>query len=239
MSEEERKNFANILIEAIKMRSISVEKLSQAAGVPENVIGFLINEKFDKLPAAPYVHGYLVKISEALGLDGEKVWKEYLSEREEIRKSGARDILPPNRFAIPKVNRKVMGVILGVVLILIYGALRLPSILGTPSLSFGDLSGGITVTKSQNFTIKGSLENGDTLSVNGEAMTVDKSGEFEKAVVLNPGFNTFTFTASKVLGKTYTTTKQIYFQFEGTSTEALPTSTPTLFITTSTTTTKP
>ncbi len=236
MPDQEFKNFANILIEAIKMKSTSVEKLSQATGVPENVIGLLINEKFDKLPAAPYVHGYLLKISSTLGLDGEKVWKEYLSTKDEIRKSGAEDILPPNRFAIPKVNKKIAGVIIGIVLILIYAAFRLPSIIGTPLISFTDMPGGITVTKDQNFTIQGILKNGDTLSMNGESLTVDKNGDFEKAVVLNPGFNTFKFEATKILGKTYSTTKQVYFQFEGSSSSSPST---TLSSTTSTTTTKP
>ncbi len=225
MNEEERKNFSSILIEAIKVKSTSVEKLSQATGVPENVIGLLINEKFDKLPAAPYVHGYLLKISSALNLDGEKVWKEYLSTEDEIRKSGAEDILPPNRFAIPKVNKKIAGVIIGVVLILIYAAFRLPSIVGTPLISFTDMPGDITVTKDQNFTIQGILKNGDTLSMNGEGLTVDKNGDFQKAVVLNPGFNTFKFEAAKILGKTYSTTKQVYFQFEGSSSETFSTST--------------
>lgn len=231
MSEEERKNFANILIEAIKMKSTSVEKLSQATGIPENVIGLFINEKFDKLPAAPYVHGYLLKMSSVLGLDGEKVWKEYLSTKDEIRKSGAEDILPPNRFAIPKVNKKIAGVIIGIVLILTYAAFRLPSIRGTPFISFTDMPGDITVTRDQNFTIQGILKNGDTLSMNGENLTVDKNGDFEKAVVLNPGFNTFRFEATKILGKMYSTTKQVYFQFEGSSSSSPST--------TSTTTTKP
>ncbi len=230
MSEQE-KNFANILIEAINMKSTSVEKLSQATGVPENVISLFINEKFDKLPAAPYVHGYLLKISGVLGLDGEKVWKEYLSTRDEIRKSGAEDILPPNRFAIPKVNKKIAGVIIGIVLILIYAAFRLPSIVGTPLISFTNLPSDITVTKDQNFTIQGTLKNGDTLSMNGEGLTVDKNGAFEKAIVLNPGFNTFKFEATKILGKTFSATKQVYFQFEGSSSSLLST--------TSTTTTKP
>ena len=233
MSEEERKNFASIIIEALKIKSISVEKLSQTTGVPENVIGLLINEKFDKLPAAPYIHGYLIKISGALELDGERVWKEYLSERDEIRKSGEQDVLPPNRFEIPKVNKKIAGVILGVVVVLIYGAWRLPSILGTPTVTFSDLSGGITVTKDQNFTITGVLGNGNSLTVNGETIAVDKNGAFEKAVVLNPGFNTFDFEASKILGKTFSTTKQVYYQFEGSSSAAFPTSTPTTITTTS------
>lgn len=228
MPEEEFKNFANILVEALRTKSLSVEKLSQATGVPENVIGLLINEKFEKLPAAPYVHGYLVKISEALDLDGERVWKEYLSEKNEIRKSGEKDILPSNRFEMPALNKKIAGIGIVVVLILIYGAIRLPSILGTPAISFGDLSGAITVTKNQNFTIQGTLENGDNLMMNGEAMTVGKDGSFEKAVVLNPGFNTFKFEASKILGKTLSVTKQIYFQFEGTSSATLATSTPNL-----------
>ena len=34
----------------------------------ERSLALLLEERFDKLPPAPYVHGYLVKIAEALKL---------------------------------------------------------------------------------------------------------------------------------------------------------------------------
>ncbi len=214
MSDDNIKSFSSVIIEALKMKGMSVEKLSQLSGVPENVISLILDEKFGKLPAAPYVHGYIMKIGEVLGVDGEEVWTEYLKNKNDLKRSGEKDVLPPNRFEIPKVNKKMAGVIIVAVLIVLYLGFRLPSIMGSPALTFKDLSNGITVTKDQNFTIKGSVSPGDELTVNGESVLPDKDGGFEKTVVLNPGFNTFNFTATRVLGKTFSTTKQIYYQTE-------------------------
>lgn len=217
MPNGDSKNFSSFIIEALRVKGISVEKISQLSGVPESFISLIIDEKFEKLPPAPYVHGYIIKMSEVLGLDGEKVWNEYFEKDGHLRRSGERDILPPNRFEIPKINKKIAGAIIIAVLIIIYAGIRLPSILGRPTLTLENISGGITVTKEQNFTIKGTVSPGDEITVNGEALLPDRKGYFEKAIVLNPGFNTFTFIATKVLGRTYSVTKQIFYEASSTN----------------------
>ncbi len=216
MPNGDSKNFSLFIIEALRAKGISVEKVSQLSGVPESFISLIIDEKFDKLPPAPYVHGYIIKMSEVLGLDGEKVWNEYFEKDGHLRRSGERDILPQNRFEIPKINKKIAGAIIIAALVVIYAGIRLPSILGRPALTLENISGGITVTKDQNFTIKGTVTPGDELNINGESIIPDKNGIFEKAVVLNPGFNTFTFTATKVLGRTYSVTRQIFYETSST-----------------------
>ena len=102
-----RKNLINLILEALKLKGMNLEKLSQLSGVSERSLALLLEEQFDKLPPAPYVHGYLVKIAETLNLDGRELWREYLKNNEEIRRSGKEDILPLNRFAIPKLNKKL------------------------------------------------------------------------------------------------------------------------------------
>lgn len=218
MENSEYKSFSSIIIEALRAKGLSVARLSEITGIPENIISLLVEEKFHKLPAAPYVHGYIVKICDVLSLSGEKVWGEYLKDSEHIRKSGEKDTLPPNRFLIPKVNKKVFGVIMVVALVLLYFIVRLPSIIGTPNLALENLPGTITTTENQNFTVKGTITPGDKLTMNGQTIVPDSEGNFAEPVTLNPGFNTLNFTATKILGKTFSVTKQIFYQISGTST---------------------
>ncbi len=219
MPENERKNFADSLVEVLKIKGISVQKLSELTGIPENVISLIIEEKFNKLPAAPYLHGYIMKISDVLGLDGDAAWNEFSENREGIKRSGEKDTPPSNRFRAPKMNKAAIGGIIVAVLIVAYLTIRLPSILGTPELVLKNLPDAITISKSQNFTIMGTLTSGDELTVNDESIVPQSDGTFKKAVVLNPGFNTFNFEATKVLGRKYSVTKQIFYQPEaGTST---------------------
>ncbi len=104
--ENENKNLANLILEALKLKGLNLDKLSQLTGVSERSLALILEERFEKLPSAPYIHGYLLKIAEVLNLDGQKLWQEYLKNNAEIRRSGQEDTLPLNRFAIPKLNKK-------------------------------------------------------------------------------------------------------------------------------------
>lgn len=213
-SENDNKNLTNLILEALKLKGLTLDKLSQLTGVSERSLALLIEEKFDKLPPAPYVHGYLVKIAEVLNLDGQKLWQEYLKNNSDIRRSGQADILPPNRFAVQRMNKKVIVVSIIIAIVLIYGAFRLPGLFGQPELKISDLSDNTTVVQDSNFTVRGIMNPADELLVNGEAVYPDKDGNFQKNILLQSGFNNIIFQTKKLLGKTHTVTKQIFYQIK-------------------------
>ena len=199
--EERRNNLSSLILETLRAKNLSVEKLSQMTGVPERFLNLLIEERFEKLPAAPYVRGYLLKIAQALNLEGNRLWGEYLKDNALIRRSGKKDELPPNRFALSviTVNKKIIAFV-GVLLILgIFVAIRLPSILGVPELIV-DVEDDV-VTSSSVITLSGTIELKDQLTINGELIYPDSNGAFTKTVTLEPGFNTFVFNAKRFLGR--------------------------------------
>jgi lambda repressor-like predicted transcriptional regulator len=220
MPEQEIQNIAGLILEAIKLKGLTLDKLSQLSGVSERALALILEERFDKLPSAPYIHGYLIKIAEVLNLDGQKLWQEFIKNNERVRRSGQEDILPPNRFAIPKLNKKitVASIIAGV--IIVYLVIRLPGFLGRPELDIENLSADPTVVLSQNFTIRGIMNSSDELTINGEAVYPAKDGSFEKNILLQSGFNSVVFQIKKLLGKTYTVTKQIFYQATSTNGKA-------------------
>jgi transcriptional regulator with XRE-family HTH domain len=208
---EEIKSVSSTLMDAMRVKNLSVEKVANATGVSENFISAILDENSKKLPPAPYVHGYLLKIAEALGLDGEKLWQSYLKSNDGIRRSGERDHLPSNRFAANPVKRSLVIAVLVIVLVLGYVGIKVFSYLSTPNLTLAQISDNMVVTDPQ-FTIHGTTDPSNKLTVNGDAVYPDKNGNFEASVDLQPGFNTITFKIKKLLGRDYTITKQIFYQ---------------------------
>ena len=83
-----------LIVDAMRMKSISVEKLAGVTGVSDRILNGLIEERYENLPPAPYVRGYLLKIAAVLNLDGEALWADYVKHNDSVRRSGKKDQLP-------------------------------------------------------------------------------------------------------------------------------------------------
>ncbi len=210
--EQEIKNLSSLILESLRTKGLTVERLSQLSGVSERFLTSLIEGKMEKLPPRPYAHGYLVKVAEALNLDGEKLWADYLKNNEAIRRSGKNDRLPRNRFAVPPFNKKIAVAALALLIVAVYAAVRLPAFFGKPRLTLTNLEDNRTVVREKNFTIKGKINPPSQLTVNDETIYPDRSGSFEKSLELQPGFNTLTFKIKKFLGEERAVTRQIFYQ---------------------------
>lgn len=213
--ETEQKNLSSLIVEALRIKGISVEKLAQITGISERPIMMLIEEKLDKLPSAPYVHGYLMKIAEVLGLDGKKLWQEYLKDNAALRRSGKEDILPPNRFALPHWNKKFIWAGAIVAILIVYGAIKIISFNGQPNLSINAIPA--TVTQS-NLTVTGQIDPQAQLTLDKEQIYPNKDGYFDKIISLSPGLNSLEFDIKKPLGKSFTIIKQVLYETTSTNT---------------------
>ncbi len=206
--QEPQHNLANLIIEALRLKGLNLARLSEATGIQESMLAALLDEKYEKLPAAPYIHGYLVKIAEVLGLDGQKLWSEYLKDKSGIKRPGPADVLPQNRFRAGKVNKKVVAIIILIIIVFGYIILRLPGFLGAPSFNLGPLPATVA---SPNLPVQGTMNPADQLILNGEEIYPDRSGRFQADLVLQPGFNTLKFELKKLVGQTFTETKQVFY----------------------------
>lgn len=206
----ETKSLSIFLTDMMRVRSVTLEKLAQATGISERYIRLILDEKFEKLPAAPYVHGYLLKIAHALNIDGEELWQGYLKYSDSVRRSGEKDKLPENRFVSLQVNKKLLLAGALVLIIVIYIAFRIPSFLGKPSLAVSFENNLIVAEPA--FVLAGTADPKNELTINNEIFYPDTNGKFEKVVELSPGFNTFVFKAKKLLGKEETVVRQIYYK---------------------------
>ncbi|PIP29988.1 hypothetical protein COX26_01135 [Candidatus Jorgensenbacteria bacterium CG23_combo_of_CG06-09_8_20_14_all_54_14] len=211
---------ANLIVDGLRMKGVSLERLSQLTGISDRFLELLVGEQYYKLPAAPYVRGYLIKIAEVLGLDGGELWREYLAESAGLRRAGASDTLPPNRFTITRFNWKIILWALLGVLILGYILLRIPALVDTYEFSV-NIADSLVVHEPA-FTIKGTVNKNDQLTLNGEVLYPDSNGTFEKLVTLKDGWNTFEFKMKRFLGAGHMFTKQIFYQITTSTATATP-----------------
>lgn len=203
------------LLEAMKSKNFTVQKLSQATGVAENFLENLINEKYNKFPPAPYVRGYLVKIAKALELNGEELWKNYLEDSNLIRRSGEFDKPPHNKYASSTKNKRLSVFLIFVaVAVIIVGVTKVKWFSSEPDIILTNPATEMTVVNSPVFEVRGGVGSGERLIINNENVYTDNEGNFEKEILLLPGLNVIEFAVRRFPGQSWHFSKQIFYEEE-------------------------
>lgn len=223
-------DFASFLAGALRERKETTHRVAAATGIPEQVLERLLAGDLNDLPAAPYMHGYLVKLGDYLRFDGEEWWQR-LKRAAPAPSSGVGDRMPRNRFSRNRIPAWVLwGVPLALILLTFLG-FRFADIVGLPdvAVTIPDRDG-VTMSASPT-TLAGTATPGSRVTINGEAVPLDSDGAWRKEVTLQPGTpNDFTVEATKFLGRSRSASRRIFFEppivtTSTTSTDATGTST--------------
>ena len=207
----EQKQFHELFKEYADLKGMSASRLAEASGVPERYIEAFLGGDYSRLPAAPYVRGYLKKIGPVMSVDGEELWRAYKEERMP-KSSGAADQMPKNRFAFKKMNRNWLIGALLTSMLLVYLGVRIDDVVGTPTLIVENPSFGETTVTEGSLVIRGVVSPGDKLTLNGEEVPADPEGRFEKEVSRDPALNVFTLVARRSLGRERTVVRRVIYQ---------------------------
>lgn len=209
--DEPRKNLKTLLNEALETRNINQGKLAQLTGISERYIWAIQNMEVDKLPALPYINGYIKKISNVLHLNYDEIWELYKKELEK-KTSGKYDTLPINRFAIQQLSRRQLVFITLVIFLIIYLLINIPNFTGKPNLSVTNpLESTISIAEAV-INLTGKAEQRDKLTINGKEIFVGRNGYFSKEYALQPELNIIEFKAKRFLGRETAIQKQILYQ---------------------------
>lgn len=211
MNEDKQKTITDILDEAFILKGMSIEKLSQMTDIPERYLKAIYEGDIKNLPAVPYVRGYLVKMGEALEIDGEQLWKAYQTGTE-LKRSGEKDKLPTNRFAFKKASKARWAIIIGIVAVVAFLAYQATGFFGTPPIEISSPVTETVIVNSSPIDLRGQIHPQDSLTVNGEEISVDGNGRFEKQFSLEPGLNIVEFKVKRLLGKEVSVVRQVIFQ---------------------------
>lgn len=201
----------DVLLNAMEAHEVNISRLAELTDIPERYLIALRDNDVKKLPAAPYIRGYLMKIGQTLDIDGKNLWDIYKNQSP-IKTSGIKDRLPINRFAIKSGNRKMIALGAVLALIILFLAWRGNDLLGSPRIDITNPVLNNYVVKTSPITLTGDINSRDKLTINGEEIIVDSSGHFEKNFPLQPGVNTVEFKVKRFLGKETMVVRQIIYQ---------------------------
>ncbi len=205
--------FSALLIEALKVKEMTVEQLAEKTGISERFITLLLKERLQELPSFPYLRGYIFKIADILGIDGAQLWKDYFKNNELLRASGHDDRLPENRFALARISKKALfGIVIFVGIVAYFIVRSLIALDLSHALTLPDLKDERVVVYNSTFEIRGTINPSYQLTVNNEPIYADRGGMFQKILELQPGFNTVVFEIKGFLGKTAEVTKQLFYE---------------------------
>ncbi len=210
--EQNTRNFGEFFTEALRIKGYSLEKLANLSGVSERFLKILAEGNYKKLPSAPYMRGYLLKIAEVLEIDGISLWQEY-EQAIEPRRSGENDTLPKNRFRTWQIHRGTIFAGLGLIVVLGILFWQLPWF-KSPSLNVLGEDGEVVATST--WTMRGFADKEQAVSINGELAQIRNDGSFEKELNLQSGFNTFTVLGTYPLGREERVIRQIFYNASST-----------------------
>lgn len=215
MSLTELKTLKETLKDEMRGQGMSVAKLSELTDIAPHHITALMESDFDHLPASPYVRGYILKIAEVLELDADVLWRRY-SRESEIKKSGEKDTLPKNRFALRSIKKSSLLIAAIVIVLLVIGLPVISDFFGKPSLEVISPAGDAEIVTEKSYTIHGTIQNPkDRVFINETEVPVTSDGAFQIQKDLDEGANTFTISTKRFLGGETTITRNVFYNPTG------------------------
>jgi len=191
---------SEILKESLENKALTLDKLAETSDVPKRYLEALISGEYKKLPPAPYVHGYILKIAKVLRIDGEELWETYKHDLP-LKIAGENDKLASNRYALPVKSKRLIVFLIILIFVILYLGFNWRSIFGIPKLEIISPSLSESTISTSTLKVIGYIDPKDKLLINNEEVVVDSSGRFEKDYNLQEGLNTIEFKVKKFLGK--------------------------------------
>lgn len=201
------------LREAREKQKISLSELSRSLNIKKSYIESLEAGRYNKLPADVYSKGYLISLAQYLDMDFESLLALYKKERgieKQIKKSRERKeikTIRPSFIITPRTFR------LGLVILVVFGLFfylwyEFSGLSRPPKLYLFEPNSDKTISE-ETITISGQTDPEATLSINGQVLHIEPSGNFKEKIGLQKGINVLKIQAINRLGKENTLERKI------------------------------
>lgn len=202
--------FGEILSSQRKVKNISLKRASAKLLIKKEHLQSLENEDWQSLPEATFVKGYITTYAKFLGLDPAKVLALYRREYDESKYpkkySSQKDVTKGHLITPARVKNAVF--LIAAIAFILYIVIQYSSILSSPDLEIYEPQDDIT-TSLPVVKISGKVESESSVSVDGEFVPVDSSGNFSYQYNLDEGQNIIEIIASKRLSPKTKTTRTV------------------------------
>lgn len=201
------------LREARESKNISLNTLAEKTKIDRKYLEALEACQFDALPTGTiYQKNFVKKYIEALGLDPKEYVAQFVDD-EIIKTEKTQHSHPIQNIkkiwlsSVPSYINMTIGITASV-LLLLYIALQVRTILQPPTLVISSPQNGVSIGE-PTITVSGETDPGATMLLNGTEIKNNDEGQFSETIDLRPGLNTITITAQKKHGKTTTETRYV------------------------------
>lgn len=191
------KKLGEILKDTRISKKITQEDVAKELRIKADVIQALEEGDWGSLPEAAYVKGFIKNYSDFLGLDSNRLLALHRAEYDERKyiqprsKQKKRLMFTPNLIAPLTFS-------LAILLFVGYLAIQYTSVLSAPKLEVYSPQDDITTTAAV-IEVSGKSEKETTISIDGELVPLDESGDFNYQLKLADGQNIIEIVASKRL----------------------------------------
>jgi cytoskeleton protein RodZ len=211
------KSVGELLQEARNRHRLSIDELSKRSRIRSEYIRSLESNKFELLPAAVFVKGYIRTYGQMFGFDADAL----LALLRRDYKESAKGKLVPREFIKPVLKRRqlltpvtAVIVLIGVILfsLLTYVGFQWYQLNQPPALTVAEPIDHATVAAQ--VVVSGQSTSEAVVAVNGQPVAVASDGSFKTEVFLpREGLTSITVTASDRRGKTNTLDRLVLVKF--------------------------
>jgi len=224
----------NNLGEKLKKRrealGLNLQKVAKISRLRQAYLERLEKGEYEKLPADIYTRNFLKTYSKIIGLNENEIIKEYEKERglidekpksqkqKKLSISGLLSRLLLSRFRYPfGINYNFiltprflswLFFIFIFLLSLFYIIWQLDFFISPPKINLIYPEEDLVVYQNL-IEINGNVSQESKLTINGQAINIDKDGNFREAISLQSGINTITIEATNKIGKKNSIIRQI------------------------------
>ncbi len=207
---------------------LEVKDVEKAIRIRWKYVEAIENGRYENLPPAVYVRGFVRNYAAFLKLDPEKVMKLYERERgliENVKKAkaGAPIVRPldSSRILITPRTLTISGVIGASLLILFYIGWQVSILTAPPKMNITSPKDNVNIASSST-AVEGNTDNGATVTINDVEVGLDQEGNFKEKISLTNGVNIIHIKAQNKLGKYTEASRTVVAQ---TTTEAVASAT--------------
>jgi cytoskeletal protein RodZ len=186
--------------------SYSIAEVSHRSGISEKFIRDLEGGYYHRLPANVYVLGFLKKLAEIYGVDELQLEEQYKKEREiheNIHKYASGQIYTKSKLSQFSITPKTLILAISILVVLsvvIYLGYQVHAVNVPPKINIVQPKNG-EVVSTASVLLSGTVDPGSKLTVNGQSIFVDGSGNFKQLVSVGAGQRILTFVADSTFGK--------------------------------------
>lgn len=191
-------------------RGLTLGEIAERSRISERYLLAIEEERFEDIPGEVYLRNFLRIYAEILSLDPEEILRGY--ESRQVFKGPCLPLTLKGKPFRPTLTPRVLGRILtsllvGLVLFwLISGLVGLKRAPNLVVVTPGDN----LVTEAHRIVVKGWVDKGATLTINGDMVNIlDSSGTFEEEVPLKIGLNFIKISAKKTHGREKTLVRKV------------------------------